>query len=326
MSETPNPTPRKARLGRGLSSLITSPAPSPDYEAAPDQQQTPKAPIQVADPAGARASQEIPLDHIHPNPYQPRRDFDEADLAQLTESISRHGVLQPLVVAASSDPAVDAPYVLLVGERRLRASRQAGLTSVPCTVRPATPQQMLEWALVENIHRADLNPIERAGAYREYMDRFGLTQAEAAKRLGEPRATVANFVRLLDLPDEVRELVGSPGLTFGHAKVLAALAGDATQQVALARRCRKQQLSVRQLEALVAAGRTGRKGHRGPGRSGRSRPAYLRDFEDQLTRAVGTRVLIRPGRAKNTGRVVVDYYNLDDFDRVVAALGARLDS
>ena len=270
-------------------------------------------------------SLEIPLDHIQPNPYQPRREFDEADLAELTQSISRHGVLQPLVVAESADPAAERPYVLLVGERRLRASRQAGLAAVPCIVRSATPQQMLEWALVENIHRADLNPIERANAYREYMDRFDMTQADAAQRLGEPRATVANFLRLLDLPDEVQRLVGSPGLSFGHAKVLAALGSDAGRQISLARRCQKHQLSVRQLEALVAAERTGRKPDH-PNGTGRSRPAYLRDFEDQLTRAVGTRVLIRPGRAKNSGRIVVDYYNLDDFDRVVAALGARLDS
>jgi len=326
MSETPNPTPRKPRLGRGLSSLITSPAPSPDYEPDPGQQQTPKEPIHLAAPAGPSTSLEIPLDHIQPNPYQPRRDFDEADLAELTQSISRHGVLQPVVVAESSDVAAERPYVLLVGERRLRASREAGLTAVPCIVRSATPQQMLEWALVENIHRTDLNPIERANAYREYMDRFDMTQADAAQRLGEPRATVANFLRLLDLPDEVQRLVGSPGLSFGHAKVLAALGSDAGRQISLARRCQKHRLSVRQLEGLVAAKRTGGKPDQTAAGSRASRPAYLRDFEQQLTRAVGTRVLIRPGRAKNTGRIVVDYYNLDDFDRVVAALGARLDS
>ena len=327
MPSPAKPTPPKPRLGRGLSSLIVNSAQAPDgspeYQSAPAAPDVGKAAIDLPPGAGVL---DIPLDQIAPNPFQPRRNFDETELAGLAQSIARQGLLQPLVVAKADDPAADRPYVVVVGERRCRAARQAGLTAVPCVLRSATRQEMLEWALVENIHRADLNPMERAHAYREYMDRFGLSQVDAADRLGEARTTVANFVRMLDLPDEVQQLLMAGAISFGHAKVLAGCPDDPQRQVGLARRCEKDGLSVRELEGLLAAGPGGGAPRRRAAGPDRPRPAYLRDFEEQLTRAVGTRVLIRPGRAKNAGRIVIDYYGLDDFDRIVSCLGAKLES
>jgi ParB family chromosome partitioning protein len=184
---------------------------------------------------------------------------------------------------------------------------------------------MLEWALIENIQRADLNAVERAVAYRDYLDRFGVTQEQAAQKLGVARATVANFLRILDLPDEVQEMLVSGRLTAGHAKAVASLAGP-DKQLALAKRIAADGLSVRQAEQLAVAMRVPTSSPE-PAKTERvARPAYLSDLEDQLAQAVGTRVRIQPGRAKNTGRIVIDFYNLDDFDRISGSLGLRVDS
>ncbi len=214
------------------------------------------------------------------------------------------------------------PFVLIAGERRLRAAKQAGLSTVPCVIRQASPQQMLEWALVENIQRADLNPIERAEAYKEYIDRFHLTQVQAGERLGQPRATVANYLRILELREEVKQFVAEGILSFGHAKLLASLSDNPTRQLRLARKVAATGMSVRQLEAVLALSVA-----RPPGSSvptttpSASKPPYLLDIEERLSRKLGTRVVIQPGRAKNTGRVLIDYYSLEDFDRISAALG-----
>ena len=276
------------------------------------------------------AIHEIPTDHIAPNPYQPRRDFDEAELASLAESVRHQGILQPLVVAAREADLGGVPYVLIAGERRLLA--RPGPAEVPgcagASSRAATPQQMLEWGLVENIHRADLNPVERAEAYRSYIDRFGLTQTDAAQRLGQPRTTVVNYLRILELDADARSLIAAGRLSFGHAKVLAGLIADPIRQALLARLAAYEALSVRRLEEIVsepqaAATRTGAP-------TGavvrRPKPAYIQDLESQLSQASGTRVTIRPGRAKNAGRIIIDYYSLDDFERISTALGARLES
>jgi len=267
---------------------------------------------------------DIPLDDIASNPFQPRREFKEDELAELAASIVQQGMIQPLVVVKAQDPGADRPYVLVAGERRLRAARIASLAAVPCIIREADRRQMVEWALVENIQRADLNPLDRARAYREYMDRFSLTHAQAAERLGEPRATVTNYLRILDLEDSVQQMLLDDLLTFGHAKILAGLTGSPQRQVALAKRVAANKLSVRGLERLVDGAKAPDEA-RPPAPAGDEpgRPAYVRDLEEQLTRAVGTRVSIKPGRATNTGRIVIEYYSLDDFDRIGAALGLK---
>ncbi len=315
---------RKPRLGRGLSSLMSSPPPAEPTEQPTEQPaeqhyapqpkaEAPQANTEDSDRNGAR---QIAIDRISPNPYQPRRDFDPTALAELANSIQQQGVLQPLIVAPAEN---DHQFILIAGERRLRAAREAGLAEVPCVVRDATAQQMLEWALIENIQRTDLNAIERAKAYRDYLKRFELTQAEGAERLGQARTTVVNHLRLLDLQADVQSMVADGRLSFGHARALAGLVDAPQRQIALAKKAVNDGLSVREIEKLVAAGATA--APEKPERA--SKPAYIRDVEERLTQAVGTKVAVQPGRRKHSGRIVVEYYSLDDFDRISAALGVN---
>jgi ParB family transcriptional regulator, chromosome partitioning protein len=315
----------KRRLGRGLSSMIDD---SSDVATSPDSttgsnienSQSPAVPAEIVG-----KPREVPIGEIAPNPYQPRRSFNETELAELAQSISLQGILQPLIITdANTVEGVEKPFALIAGERRLRAAKQAGLQTVPCVIRDANQQQMIEWAVIENIQRADLNPIERGQAYRDYMDKFSVNQQEVSDRLGQARATVANYLRMLDLCDEAKEMISAGQLSFGHAKILAGLAGEEnqTRQIKLARRVISQGLSVRKLEELVskepsdpaAAKSTDAKN---------AKPAYVRDIEQQLTEVVGTRVTVQPARAKNTGKIVVEYYSLDDFDRISSSLGLK---
>jgi len=344
---------KRPRLGRGLASLIRSsaeptgpevqPEPAPEADAEAGQYAHVEAPEALAVAAETGAAEEaasppagaavmmLPLGSIRRNPYQPRREFDEPELSALADSIRSHGVLQPVLVGEAGVVDGQTCYELIAGERRLRAAELAGAAELPAIVRRSTPEEMLELALVENIHRSDLNPLERASAYRELMDRFSLTQQQVAERVGEPRPTVANYLRLLDMADEVQRLIGAGELSFGHGKILAGLAGRPEAQTTLARRAVTEGLSVRELEALVAAAATGAEAAEGERASAKAKApmgksAYLLDLERQLTEAVGTRVQIRPGRAKHSGRIVIEYHDLDGFDRIAAALGAALES
>jgi len=317
-----------SRLGRGLSSLIHSSAPA-------DERATPAPPTESGyEPETVQTSHAtavisgeplaVRVEDISPNPHQPRRTFRAEALAELTASIRQQGVLQPVLVVRSVGRDGESPYVLIAGERRLRAAKLAGLETIPCLVREASEQQMLEWSLIENIQRSDLNAIERAQAYRNYMDRFSLTQAEVAERTGESRAGVANYLRTLDLCDEVQALLISGDLSFGHARALAGLAGQSELQQKLAKRIVEGAMSVRQAEQLVATVRDGSATDDAQAKKdARTKPAYVLDLESQLTRAIGTRVVIRPGRAKNTGRIVIDYYSLDEFERIAGSLGFK---
>jgi ParB family chromosome partitioning protein len=329
MAKQPKSLTTRNRLGRGLSSLISSSSPPPEPAFEPEL--AARAPI-ASQPAEAAASgpsrrgpAEIRVGDIAANPHQPRRHFDPTALAELAASIRQQGVLQPLLVARATHEGAERPYVLIAGERRLRAAREAGLDRVPCVLREATDRQMLEWSLIENIQRADLNAVERGRAYRDYIDRFGLTQAEVAERTGEARATIANYLRILDLSDDVQQMLLGGALTFGHARALAGLAGRPRQQEKLAARIVDRGLSVRQAERLVSA-QQGDDDDRTVEPTVRPRKApYVLDLEARLARAVGTRVTVLPGRAKNSGRIVLDYYSLDDFDRIAALLGLKED-
>ncbi|MDP6543222.1 MAG: ParB/RepB/Spo0J family partition protein [Phycisphaerae bacterium] len=326
----------KRRLGRGLSSLITNSTPAA-VETTEPAESVKRTPIRVPLPSDSAVDtpnlstpqdanpQQIPVEQISPNPYQPRREFDNEQLAELTASVREHGILQPLLVAPKADTDVDSPYILIAGERRLRAAKLASLPAVPCVLREADARQLLEWAIIENVQRADLNPIDRAKAYRDYIDRFSLTQAQAAQKLGQPRATIANYLRLLDLSDDVQQLLLTGRLSFGHAKVLAGLAGRPAIQLALAGKAAARNLSVRQLEALVAAENSRDPNAAAPTRRTAKQP-YILDLEQQLTQSIGTKVTIRTGRAKNTGAIAIEFYSLDDFDRITKALGATVDS
>jgi len=327
MSESDKGHAAKPRLGRGLSSLIsTFPAtttPQADYAADISQSSTGKIPIGVGQEAQPQPPIEIPVEDIAGNPFQPRRDFASEELAGLAASVAKHGVLQPIRVTKSSDPAARCPYTLIAGERRLRAAKLAGLKTVPCVLSAATQEQMIEWAIIENVQRSDLNPIERAEAYRQVTDRFGISQADLAESLGEPRTTIANYLRLLELQDAVRDLVATGALSFGHAKVLAGLVANAEAQIEIAKKAAAQSLSVRQLEELVAAVEANAGSEAGEASAPRVKPAYLRDIEERLSAAVGARVMVLPGRKKNTGRIVLEYYSLEDFDRLSSVLGVR---
>lgn len=328
MSKQAKVVPPKPRLGRGLSSLMAG---SPAFAAAeqdlsqPEVVQTAVAAVETVSAPTERHSgtpREIPISEIAPNPYQPRREFRPQDLEDLAQSITQQGILQPLIVAAAEHTDAPTPYVLIAGERRLRAAKLVGLATVPCVVRHATRQQMLEWALVENIQRADLNAVERAVAYRDYMDRFNLTQAQIAERLGQARATVANILRMLDLCDAVQKMLLNDQISFGHAKVLAGIVNQPERQVGLAQKVVQEGLSVRQLEGLISNDVTP-SAVAGAEKVVKVKPPYLRDLEEQLTQVVGTRVLVVPGRGKHTGRIVVDYYSLEDFDRIAGSLGLK---
>ena len=319
--------PQKPRLGRGLSSLIsnviTAPEPASHGQTGQfvsDSAAEPKVvTVTVTDPKGTPA--EIKIDDISPNPYQPRREFRPEELQELTDSIRLQGILQPLVICPANGSGANTSFVLIAGERRLRAARLAGRQTVPCVIKDATHQQMLEWALIENIQRSDLNPVERATAYRDHMDRFKITQQEASERLGLPRATIANYLRMLDLCDEVQQLLLAGKLTFGHAKVLAGLVHQSDLQLRLAQKVAQEELSVRQLEGLIAAAQS--PGGQPATKTAKTKAPYIRDLEDQLTQVVGTKVFIQPGRAKNTGRLLIDYYSLEDFERLSSCLGLK---
>lgn len=344
----------RPRLGRGLSSLIrnstepdpTSTTPASTSTATHSAQTTnpsldkandayvPVAtgePVthhhpQPAQPEKATDAVVLPISSIEPNPSQPRRTFNEKSLAELAHSIKTHGLLQPVIVSQMQTSDGQARYHLIAGERRWRAAKLAGVDELPCILRPASRQQMLELALIENIHRDDLNPIERARAYRDMMDQFNLTQQQVAERVGQARASVANFLRILDLCDEVQKLVLEGVLSLGHAKVLAGLAGKDQAQSALARKTVLDSLSVRQLEVLVKAAVEGAPAGAAQPHSVKLKPPYLADVERQLSTIIGTRVSIRPGRAKHTGKIEIEYYNLEDFDRILSIFGASIES
>ncbi|MBM4436969.1 MAG: ParB/RepB/Spo0J family partition protein [Actinobacteria bacterium] len=273
-------------LGRGLEELLT-------------------------DSLGERRS--IAVGRIRPNPHQPRSAMAPDGLEGLAESIRRHGVLQPLVVTASPDEP--GTYLLVAGERRLRAAERAGLTTVPVTVVKAAERELLELALVENVQRADLPPLDRAQAYRALQEEFGRSQAEVAEAVGLSRSAVANTLRLLELDAESREQLAAGRITEGHARALLSVASGPAR-AALLRQILEGGLPVRESEHRAQAARAGT----GAGRSRPARPADpdVADLVSQLQRALGTRVEVA-GKA-DRGRVVVHYYDRDGRDTLIERL------
>jgi ParB family chromosome partitioning protein len=259
---------------------------------------------------------EIPTDSVSPNPHQPRKQFDETALLSLAASLKSTGLVQPIVVRP--DPSGEAgKYQLIAGERRLRAAKAAGLQSLPAIIREVDPFKQAQMALIENVQREDLNPIDRAHAYRSLIEQLGLTQAELASRLGEERSSVANYLRLLDLSEPVRDMVRAGQLTLGHAKILAGIS-DPNHQQELAERIIGQDLSVRNLERILseppAAPKTASAAEPSP---------YIRDLEGTLSSQLGLRVQVRGGAAKGKGRVVIHYSSLDQFDQLLERLGVK---
>jgi ParB family chromosome partitioning protein len=258
----------------------------------------------------------IPVDQIDPNPFQPRREFDPAEIAALADSLRQHGMLQPVLVRPLNDR-----YQLVAGERRLRASLEAQLHEIPARVMELDDQRIYELAMVENLQREDLNALEKAAAFRDYLSRYGGTQEELASRLGLDRSTVSNLIRLLDLPEDVQDAVRSKKISQGHARALLALP-DADNQRGACQRVINEALSVRQTEALVATGeptpaRTRvRKDPAEPGStpSGGKAP-HLVELEQHLHSRFGTPVLIRV-RSREKGQIVIDFNSQEEFDRI----------
>jgi len=298
-------------LGRGLESLLgpimlEKPAIA---ELSSDQQNHHNFP---PDKDLQDSLRDLLLDQISPNPYQARSVWNEQDLIELADSIKANGVIQPIIVRA-----FQGGFQVIAGERRLRAAQMAGLAKIPALVRDVTDEQLFEWSLVENIHRRDLNPIERAKAYQRYLAAFSLTQAEASQRLGEDRSVIANHLRLLDLPEDIRRMLIDGQLTMGHARAILSLPSDELRRK-LANRAMAGRLSVRDVERLVRKylqeeQKTPAKTH--------TKPAHIADLEDKLGRHLGTRVQIDTRKNGHRGKIVIEFDSLDEFDRITETLG-----
>jgi len=307
----------RPRLGRGLNALISNREPaaygapsmavmdaSPTIAAAEGQETHPHGRVH-----------DIPLVLIDPNPHQPRESMDQIVLDELAASIRIHGVLQPVLVLRVQDR-----YQLVAGHRRTAAAKIAGLQTIPAIVRSdSSPERQSEWALIENIQRQDLNPMERAKAYRIYIDQFHLTHSQAAQQLGEDRATVSNFLRLLDLPQFVQAALSQNKISAGHAKVLAGI-DSAERQESLAKAVVEQGLSVRQLEQLAAAGADPQIGSTVAEHTRRLKSPHILELEQELSRKLGAKLRIFPSRKKGKGKIVIHYYSLDNFDSIAAKL------
>lgn len=256
---------------------------------------------------------EISISEIVASPFQPRKGFEQERLQELSDSIKQHGVLQPLVVRKSG-----GKYELIAGERRFRASQLAGLEKVPVILRNAADQQALEEALIENLQRVDLDPLEEADGYAHLMEAFKLTQEQVAQKVGKNRVTVANALRLRNLNAEVRSLLQQGHISVGHAKVLLSLT-DETLQMQAAKEVVRQGLNVRQTEALVASFAKQPTASKGKSGVSASKGVEWRDMEQKFQRALGTRVSIHGSHDKGT--IEIKYFSGDDFDRVLSKLG-----
>jgi ParB family chromosome partitioning protein len=276
---------QKQALGKGLGALI------PDLSSLDDKEKR------------ALGISEIELDKIVPNEYQPRKVFDDEKMKELAASIKEQGVIQPVIVHRAG-----SGYQLIAGERRWRASRLAGLKTIPALVKEATKRELLEMALIENIQREDLNPLEAAEAYKRLQDEFKLTQEDLARRVGKERSTVTNFLRILHLPKEVKQELGTGALSMGHAKALLSLERS-RDQIQAALMITKKGLSVREAEALASR-------LKNPPKEKKTRLGHeLKAVEERLKKALGTKVSIA-AKSKG-GKIVIEYYSAEELDRIL---------
>jgi ParB family chromosome partitioning protein len=300
---------RPRHLGRGLESLL---GPITHAVGLSEEGTAGNARNLPVDKELGASLREVALADVSPNPYQARTVWSEVDLAELTASVKANGVIQPIIVRP-----FQGAYQVIAGERRLRAAQMAGLARIPALVREVTEEQLFEWSLVENIHRRDLNAVERAKAYQRYLGAFSLTQAEAADRLGEDRSVIANYLRLLDLPEEIKQMLVDGRLTMGHARAILSLPTDELRRK-LANRALAGRLSVREVERLVRKYLT----ENGAAKAnGRAKAPHILDLEVKLCRHLGTRVAIETKRHGQRGRIVIEFDSLDEFDRIAETMG-----
>ncbi|MGD9494691.1 MAG: ParB/RepB/Spo0J family partition protein [Armatimonadota bacterium] len=287
---------RKKGLGRGLSELISGEA-----------------------LARSRAVLEVSVDKLEPNPFQPRQALDQESLEELTLSIEAHGVVQPLVVRRSEEPDV---YQIIAGERRWRAAQRAGLQTIPCIVQDADDEKTLELALVENLQRDDLGPLETANALRYLIQEFGLTQEQIAEQLGRSRSAIANLLRLLELPEPIKAALAEGRISQGHARALLALAPEPERMMQLFRRVVEDGLTVRDTEALTRepekpeAEEVGESAQRpGPQPS----DPHVEQVKQRLRDRLGTKVTVLP-RARGGGVIHITYHDAEDLDRILSLI------
>lgn len=285
---------KRNTLGRGLASLIPEASKPSDAE-------SPRAAL------AAGAVVQIPIEEITANPMQPRRYFDDAALAELAESIEEQGVIQPILLRP-----IEGGYQIVAGERRYRASCKAGLRSVPAIIRRLDQAQTLEIALIENIQREDLNPVEEAEAYRSLIDQFGYTQEALARRVGKDRSTVSNTLRLLKLSPEVLDALSRGAISMGHGRALLGLK-DADTVRDVFTKVVSEGLSVRQTEEEVRRATS----ERPKRRATKELPDTMVTLQDRLARHLGTRVKLRPRARGEGGKIVLEYYTQQDLDRLI---------
>ncbi len=293
---------RKA-LGRGLDSLLPS---RPTI-----------TPIAMPAAQAAVSALEIPIDSIDPNPYQTRRRINETALEELAESIRASGVVQPVILR----PIANGRFQLVAGERRWHASKRAGKTTIPAVVRQISNEQAMEITIIENLQREDLNPMEQARAFERLSREFSLTQEQIAARTGKDRASIANFIRLLKLPEDVQNALEAGALSFGHGKVLLALAGFPEHLERAAREIVEKQLSVRQTEELVAKLLNPQVAEQKQEKPAVWIDPNVREAQRSLESSLGVKVEIRDRKGK--GKIILKYGSLEDFDRIVEALAAK---
>jgi len=280
---------QKQALGKGLGALI------PDLSSLDDKERK------------ALGINEIELEKIVPNEYQPRKHFDDEKLRELASSIKEQGVIQPIIVHK-----MNSGYQLIAGERRWRAARLAGLKTIPALVKEATKRELLEMALIENIQREDLKPLEAAEAYKRLQDEFKLTQDDLAKRVGKERSTVTNFLRILGLPKEVKHEIATGSISMGHAKALLSLE-RIRDQIRAASLIVKKGLSVREAEAIATR-------LKNPPKEKKIRQTHeLKAVAEKLTKSLGTKVSIS-AKARG-GRIVIEYYSSEELDRILEKIG-----
>ncbi len=306
---------KRIGLGRGIGALI------------PTSENPTEAPIDVFFPAGGSTGENLvavpgarfghlDLSSIRPNAKQPRSVFEPEAFAELVHSIKELGVLQPIVVRQiTSEPG---KYELIMGERRLRASKEAGLTKIPAVIRETADENMLRDALLENLHRSDLNPLEEASAYQQLLEDFGITQDELANRIGRSRPKITNSIRLLKLPAEIQRKLAGGVLSAGHARALLAIE-DSARQIELANKVINEGLSVRSLEEIVAIAKPD-KGGKARVRPG-GRQDMLKGLADQVGDHLSTKVKIAIGKGKGT--ISIEFASLDDLKRILKEIGVE---
>lgn len=300
------PKTEQRRLGRGLEALLGN----------SDNQSGEAAPAKAAGAAPAGGSQKVPISKVDPNPFQPRREFNQQEIESLGQSLTEHGMIQPLVARL-----VEGRYQLIAGERRLRAAQKIGWNTVPIRVMEADDRQVAEVAIVENLQRTDLNPLEKAGAFKRYLDTYKCPQDELAKRIGIDRSTVANLIRLLELPEAVQEAVRKEQISAGHARALLPL-GEEKEQTNFVKRIQAEGWSVRRTEQEVKDSIAQADGEKlavidedGKRKEVTPQSQQVAALEQEFRTWLGTKVDLR-STSKDKGRIIIHYTNQEEFDRL----------